>query len=324
MISENVIRSYLGTVLEQADFKGLGEVIRGKVRDSYKLNDRRILVTSDRVSAFDCIIGTIPLKGQVLNQLATFWFEKTACIAPNHVIAVPDPNVMIVDECKQLALELIVRGHITGVTKTSAWYNYQQGIRNFCGNKLAEGLRKDQELERPILTPTTKFEKHDRPISREQAISEGLIDGDTFDRAAAICFRLFAAGREHAKKQGLILVDTKYELGLRGSELVVSDEVHTPDSSRYWFADSYRELFDEGKDQREIDKEYVRKWLVSQGFRGDGPPPKLTDEVRIEAARRYIQAYEIITGSQFQPGAVPVDKRIAAALSKAGYEASVA
>lgn len=322
MISDEKLRSLLCAVLEQTRFKGLGVPVHGKVRDSYKLDGKRILVTSDRVSAFDCIIGTVPLKGQVLNQLAAFWFEKTAGIVANHVIAVPDPNVMIVSECSQLALELIVRGHITGVTKTSAWYNYQQGVRNFCGNKLPEGLKKDQELERPILTPTTKFEEHDRPISREQAISEALIDGDTFDKAAAICFRLFAAGREHAGRRGLILVDTKYELGFRGSELVVSDEIHTPDSSRYWFADSYKELFDAGKDQREIDKEYVRKWLVSQGFRGDGTPPRLTDEVRIEAAKRYIQAYEIITGRQFEPGAVPIEKRIVASLSKAGYQIS--
>ncbi|MEI6218945.1 MAG: phosphoribosylaminoimidazolesuccinocarboxamide synthase [bacterium] len=319
MISDDTIRSQMGSVLERTQFRGLGELLHGKVRDSYKVRGERILITSDRVSAFDCIIGTVPFKGQVLNQLAAFWFEKTAGIVPNHVISVPDPNVMIVAECKQLALELIVRGHITGVTKTSAWYNYQQGVRNFCGNILPEGLKKDQELERPILTPTTKFEKHDRPISREQAISEGLIDGETFDKAAAICFRLFDAGRAHAKKRGLILADTKYELGMRGSQLVVSDEVHTPDSSRYWFADSYPELFKAGKDQREIDKEYVRKWLVGQGFRGEGSPPQLTDEVRIEAAKRYIQAYEIITGAQFAPGAVPIERRIASALAKAGY-----
>ncbi|MEI6970710.1 MAG: phosphoribosylaminoimidazolesuccinocarboxamide synthase [bacterium] len=320
MISDEMLRSHLGSVLEQTNFNGLGKLIRGKVRDSYQLDGKRVLVTSDRVSAFDCVIGTLPFKGQVLNQLAAFWFDKTAGLVPNHVISVPDPNVMIVAECKQLALEFIVRGHITGVTKTSAWYNYQQGVRNFCGNKLPEGLKKDQELEKPILTPTTKFEEHDRPVSREQAIAEGLIDGETFDKAAAICFKLFAAGREHAKKQGIILVDTKYELGLRGAELVVSDEIHTPDSSRYWFIDSYKELFAAGKDQREIDKEYVRKWLVSQGFRGDGTPPRLTDEVRVEAAKRYIQAYEIITGMQFQPGAVPIEKRIAGALAKAGLK----
>jgi len=318
MISEERIRLQLNDVLEDTDFKGFGKLIKGKVRDSYKMESKRVLVTTDRVSAFDCIIGTVPFKGQVLNQLAAFWFEKTSGIVANHVESVPDPNVMIVTECKQLALEMVVRGYITGVTKTSAWYNYERGVRNFCGNPLPEGLKKDQELERPILTPTTKFEKHDRPVSRAEAIAEGLIDGAMFDKAADICFRLYAAGRAHAKSRGLILVDTKYELGLRGSELVVTDEVHTPDSSRYWFMDTYKELFAAGKDQREIDKEYVRRWLVSQGFRGEGQPPRLTDEVRIEAARRYIQAYEIITGRQFIPGAVPITKRIADSLAAAG------
>lgn len=319
MVGNDRIRRQLGNVLENTDFPGLGELIRGKVRDSYRRGDRRILVTSDRVSAFDCIIGSIPFKGQVLNQLAAFWFEKTADIVANHVISVPDPNVMVVKECKQLALEFIVRGYITGVTKTSAWYNYQQGVRNFCGNPLPEGLRKDQELKAPILTPTTKFEKHDRPVSREQAISEGLIDAATFDKAAGICFKLYDRGRKHAASRGLILVDTKYELGLLDGKLVVSDEVHTPDSSRYWFADTYRELFDAGKDQREIDKEYVRRWLVEQGFRGDGNPPPLPEDVRIEAARRYISAYEIITGQEFKVTDEPVAERIRSALKKGGY-----
>jgi len=254
-----------------------------------------------------------------LNQIAAFWFDKTSDIVANHVASVPDPNVMIVKECKQLALEFIVRGYITGVTKTSAWFNYQQGVRNFCGNPLPEGLKKDQKLAKPILTPTTKFEKHDRPVSRDQAISEGLIDADTFDKAAEICFKLYERGRDHAASRGLILVDTKYELGMLNGKLVVSDEIHTPDSSRYWFLDSYEKLFKAGSDQREIDKEYVRKWLVEQGFRGDGTPPSLPDEVRIEAARRYINAYEIITGRPFETVDAPIAARIRGALVKGGY-----
>ncbi len=316
MISDDRIRKQLDDVLDRSEFKGLGEPIRGKVRDSYRRGKQRILVTSDRVSCFDRIVGTIPFKGQVLNQMAAFWFEKTADIASNHVLAVPDPNVMVVSECRQLQLEMIVRGYITGVTKTSAWYNYEQGVRNFCGNKLPEGLRKNQKLERPILTPTTKSEEHDRPVSREEAVKEGLVTPEVFDEAAGICFRLFQRGSEHARKQGLILVDTKYELGWRDGKLVVSDEIHTPDSSRYWFADSYDELFAAGKDQREIDKEYVRRWLADRGFRGDGEPPALPAEVRMEAARRYIQAYEMVTGRAFVPVDRPIRERISSALAK--------
>jgi phosphoribosylaminoimidazole-succinocarboxamide synthase len=318
MVSNEEIAARMDDTMERVELEGLGKVDRGKVRDSYKLGNRRIIVTTDRVSAFDCIIGTVPLKGQVLNQLAAFWFEETAGIAPNHVIDVPDPNVMVVAECEQLPVEFVVRGYITGVTKTSAWYNYERGVRDFCGNRLPEGMRRDQEFEKPILTPTTKMEKHDRPISREEAVAEGLIDAGTFDRAAEICFKLFDYGTRHALKQGLILVDTKYELGLKNGELTVSDEIHTPDSSRYWMADEYEARFAAGEDQKQIDKEYIRRWLAAQGFRGDGPIPELSDEVRLEAAHRYISAYEMITGRVFEPGSRPVAQRIFASLADYG------
>ena len=318
MITQDRIQAELKNTLNETNFPGLGERQQGKVRESYLQKDRRVIITTDRVSAFDCIIGTIPFKGQVLNQLAAFWFNLTKDLVPNHVISIPDPNVMVVHECEQLPLEFIVRGYITGVTKTSAWYNYERGVRYFCGNTLPEGMKKDQKLACPILTPTTKHEKHDRPISREEAIQEGLIDAATFDAAAEICFKLFDAGVKHAAAQGLILVDTKYELGRLNGNLVVSDEVHTPDSSRYWFADTYEELFKAGQDQRKIDKEYVREWLVSQGFRGDGIPPALTEEVRLEAARRYIQAYEQVTGQEFIVTDEPVAARIANNLRRAG------
>ncbi|MFZ4395165.1 MAG: phosphoribosylaminoimidazolesuccinocarboxamide synthase [Kiritimatiellia bacterium] len=315
MISEARIRAELSNVLDTTEFSGLGQRISGKVRDSYLQESRRILITTDRISAFDRILGTIPFKGQVLNQIAAFWFEKTATVSPNHMLAVPDPNVMVVAECEQLPLEFIVRGYITGVTKTSAWYNYQQGVRNLCGNPLPEGLRKDQKLDRPILTPTTKHEEHDRNISREEALREGLIDGPTFDAAADLCFRLFAEGVRHAATRGLILVDTKYEIGRRNGRLVVSDEIHTPDSSRYWYTDTYEELFSQGKDQRKLDKEYIREWLVTQGFRGDGHIPVLPEAVRIEAARRYILAYELVTGLPFQPVDGPIRDRVQKALA---------
>jgi phosphoribosylaminoimidazole-succinocarboxamide synthase len=314
MVSDERIRAELGNTLEETDFKGLGERQVGKVRDSYKQADKRVIIVSDRISAFDCVLGTIPFKGQVLNEIAAFWFNQTKDVVANHVIEIPDPNVMVVHECEQLNLEFVVRGYITGVTKTSAWYNYEQGVRNFCGNQLPEGLKKDQKLAAPILTPTTKHEKHDRNVSRKEAIAEGLIDGPTFDKAAELCMKLYQAASQYAATRGLIFVDTKYELGSLNGDLVVSDEVNTPDSSRYWYIDTYDELFAKGEPQRKLDKEYVREWLAAQGFRGEGPIPELTDEVRVEAAKRYIQAYELITGEEFVAHEEPVQERIGKAL----------
>lgn len=310
MIAIDRIRQELNNVLVDTRLEGLGRRVVGKVRDSYVQADRRILIVTDRISAFDRILGAIPFKGQVLNEMAAYWFEATRDIAPNHVIETPDPNAMVVAECEQLPLEFIVRGYITGVTKTSAWTNYANGVRNLCGNVLPEGLRKDQKLDRPILTPTTKHEEHDRNISREEAIAEGLIDGDTFDAAAALCMKLYRRGVELAAQRGLILVDTKYEIGRRDGHLVVSDEINTPDSSRYWFADSYEALFKSGREQRKLDKEYVREWLAAKGFRGEGEPPVLTEEVRVEAARRYIEAFEMITGRDFVLHDGPVAERL--------------
>ncbi len=315
MITRDRIKAELDQTLEASDLANMGEREQGKVRDSYKQQDRRILVTTDRISAFDCVLGTIPFKGQVLNQMAASWFERTSDIIDNHVIEVPDPCAMVVSECEQLPLEFIVRGYVTGVTKTSIWFNYQNGVRDFCGNKLPEDLKKDQKLDKTLLTPTTKHEKHDRPISREGAIHEGLIDAATFDEAGEICFKLFKMGQKVAAEHGLILVDTKYEIGRRDGKLVISDEIHTPDSSRYWFADTYEERFNAGQEQRKIDKEYVREWLADRGFLGDGPPPLLTEEVRIEAAARYIQAYELITGKDFDPASAPAGPRMAKALA---------
>ena len=314
MVSNQRIREQLDNVLDATDFDGLGAVEHGKVRDSYKQDDRRIIIVTDRISAFDRVLGTIPFKGQVLNQMAAFWFERTRDIVPNHVIDVPDPNVMVVRECEQLPLEFVVRGYITGVTKTSAWYNYQQGVRNLCGNELPDGLQKDQKLPEPIVTPTTKLEKHDRNVSRDEAIAEGLIDAGTFDAAAEICLALYDFGVRHAAARGLIFVDTKYELGRIDGKLVVSDEINTPDSSRYWHADTYDELFKAGKEQRKLDKEYVCTWLAGQGFRGDGEPPAIPEDVRVEAAARYIQAYEMISGREFVPTRAPIAQRIAGAL----------
>lgn len=316
MVPDTTLTAALHNTLDSANFPGLGPCQTGKVRDSYRLGDKRILVASDRISAFDRVLGTIPFKGQVLNQMAAFWFDKTKAEIPNHVLSVPDPNLMVVAECEQLPLEFIVRGYLTGVTSTSVWTAYQKGDRNFCGNPLPDGMKWNQKLPRPILTPTTKHEEHDRNVSRQQAIDEGLIDPATFDAAADICFKLFAAGQAYAATRGLILVDTKYEIGRLNGKLLVSDEIHTPDSSRYWFADTYDTLFAAGQDQRKLDKEYVREWLAAQGFKGHGEPPTLPDDIRLEAARRYIAAYELITGQPFQPATGNTTARVHATLER--------
>ncbi len=316
MIADALIRERLNDTLDQAEFPESCGAERGKVLEWCKMGDQRVIVTSDRISAFDCVLGTIPFKGQVLNQLAAFWFDRTKDIVPNHIVSMPDPNVVVVRECEQLPLEFVVRGYITGVTKTSAWYNYEQGVRNMCGNILPDGMKKDQKLEAPIITPTTKHEKHDRNVSRDEAIAEGLIDGETFDAAAELCLKLYQYGAEYAATRGLIFVDTKYEVGKIDGKLVISDEINTPDSSRYWYTDTYQELFDAGKPQRKLDKEYVREWLAAQGFIGDGEIPVLSDDVRVEAAKRYIQAYELITGQEFVVTDEPIKDRVKRVLAE--------
>lgn len=303
MISKEIIQKELSNTLEKTDFE-IGKKIEGKVRDNYVLDHRRLIVTTDRISAFDVVLGTIPLKGQVLEALSNFWFEKTRHIVKNHVISIPDPNAAIVKEVKPLPIEMVVRGYITGVTSTSAWYNYSKGVRDFCGNTLPEGLKKDQKFDKPILTPSTKAEKgdHDESVSPEELIKRTGMKQELYDKIAKVSLELFNYGVEVAAKQGIILVDTKYEFGLdEDGELVLMDEIHTPDSSRFWYANEYDERFRQGKEQKKIDKEYVRRWLANQGYRGEGAPPKLTDEVRVEAAMRYIDAYEQITGQEFKP-----------------------
>jgi phosphoribosylaminoimidazole-succinocarboxamide synthase len=305
-VDNETLRAQLVKTLDATHFEGLGVHYKGKVRDNYSTPDgRRILIASDRISAFDVVLGTIPFKGQVLNQLAAVWFEETAGIAPNHVIATPDPNVTVAHECVPLKAEFIMRAYLTGVTSTSIWMHYQKGAREFCGHQLADGMKKNQPLPRPILTPSTKAEhgEHDESVSGEELIRRGAVTREDFEAAAGIAERLFAFGQRRALERGLILVDTKYELGRApDGRIVVIDEIHTPDSSRYWYASDYEERLARGEEPRGLDKEYVRRWLVDErGYRGDGPSPPLADEVRVEAARRYIATYELITGREFVP-----------------------
>jgi len=303
-IDVTLLRELCSRTLETTDLPDLGERIEGKVRDSYVKGPQRTIVVSDRVSCFDVVVGTIPLKGQVLNRTAAFWFEQTEAIAANHLLAVPDPCVSVVRECELLPVEFVYRGYLTGSTSTSIWTAYERGEREYCGHRLPEGLRRHEKLPEPLLTPTTKAAhgEHDALTSRAALIESGVISEALYDQAARLLGGLFEFGTRWAAERGLILVDTKYEVGLdEEKRLVVIDEIHTPDSSRYWYKDSYEQAMSQGRSPAAIDKEYVRLWLGEQGYKGEGKAPPIPDDVRCEAARRYIEAYEQITGSSFEP-----------------------
>ncbi|MDZ4694841.1 MAG: phosphoribosylaminoimidazolesuccinocarboxamide synthase [Deltaproteobacteria bacterium] len=304
MIENEVLAAQLSHTIVTTDFAKLGTKYKGKVRDCYIADGQRYVVVTDRISAFDVVLGTIPFKGQVLNEIAQHWFTLTRDLVPNHVLSVPDPNVMVGVECVPLQLEFVMRAYLTGTTKTSIWVHYEQGAREFCGFKLPDGMRKNQPLAQPILTPSTKAAQggHDESVSRQVLFERGVISEEEFDHAATLCTRLFAFGQAEARRRGLILVDTKYEIGRKpDGSLCFIDEIHTPDSSRYWFADDFDERLARSEPPRALDKDFVRSSFVSQGYQGDGPPPPLTDDVRIEAARRYISLFEIVAGKPFIP-----------------------
>jgi phosphoribosylaminoimidazole-succinocarboxamide synthase len=304
-VSQEVLRDGLSKTLDRTDFPTLGKKYEGKVRDNYTTADgRRILVVSDRISAFDRVIGTLPYKGQVLNALAAWWFDETKSLVPNHVVSVPDPNVLIGEECEPLKVEMVMRAYVTGNTSTSIWVHYEKGARTFCGHTLPDGLKKHQRLDKPILTPTTKADQgdHDVSASREELIAMGAVTASDFDAAAEYAHALFAHGQKVCAERGLILVDTKYEFGRnKKGQIVVIDEIHTADSSRFWLSDSYQAAFEAGQDPKSFDKDYVRRWLASEGYKGEGPVPAIPDDVRIEAAARYIQACDTICGKPFVP-----------------------
>ena len=314
----NYIKEQLPYTLDAFEGGDLGERYKGKVRENFYMDDEIIMVTTDRVSAFDHVLGTIPFKGQILTEIANFWFEKTKHIAPNHIISSPDPQVLVAKKAETIPVEVIVRGYITG----SLWREYEQGINGQYGFLLPEGLKKDQKFNTPILTPSTKaaYGLHDEPIVRKDIIS-GLVDEKIYAQAEVYALKLFAAGQEWASKQGLILVDTKYEFGMVDDELIVIDEIHTPDSSRYWIASEYEKRFNERKNQNMLDKENIRQWLIERGFSGEGTPPVLTDEIRVTLAERYIELYTQLTGNEFHPLLGDVKSRIERNLEKAGIYA---
>ncbi|MDD3981049.1 MAG: phosphoribosylaminoimidazolesuccinocarboxamide synthase [Spirochaetia bacterium] len=313
--------------LSQA-FKGLAqgrlEKHSGKVRDWYTLDDeQRLLVTTDRLSAFDRVVGAVPWKGQVLNELSAWWNRKSADIVDNHLLSVPDPNASVVRLASPLPVEVIVRGYITGVTSTALWYRYSQGERSIYGYSFPEGLKKNQRLPEPIITPTTKALPgfHDERLTVAEVVEKGYLQKAIWERVMEVSLALFDRGSNIAADAGLILVDTKYEFGLApDGTLLLIDEIHTPDSSRFWKAESYQKRLGEGLEPELFDKEFVRLCYAEVGYRGDGELPLLTDSVWTDTALLYQKAYELLTGEPFNPGSYPVESRLVANLAEKGIE----
>jgi phosphoribosylaminoimidazole-succinocarboxamide synthase len=264
------------------------------------LDSEILLTTTDRISAFDSVLTTVPCKGEVLNTISLFWFDSTSDIISNHIIEDVSARTVRAVKCAVLPIEVVVRGYLTG----SAWRDYQAGSL-ISGIRLPPGMRSAQKLDVPLLTPSTKEARgaHDRPVSRDEILASGVIERKLWDRIEETAGALYRRGVELAARAGLILVDTKYEFGLAGNKLMLIDEVHTPDSSRYWYADSWEKLFTAGEPQRELDKEYLRRWLLALGWKGDGPPPEIPDEVRLEVGWRYVSAWQAIAGKVFSPRA---------------------
>jgi phosphoribosylaminoimidazole-succinocarboxamide synthase len=286
----------------RSEAAGFGPPYRGKVRDVYTLNKQTIaIVVTDRISAFDHILKQpIPYKGQILNRISAFTFEKVADIVDTHVIAVPHPNVMIAKKCSSLPVEVVVRGYLAG----HAWRTYSAGSRTLCGAVLPDGLKRNQKFDHPILTPTTKaVEGHDKDITRDEILGSGIVEKDLWEKIEDTALRLFKRGTEIAARQGLILVDTKYEFGMQHGKLVLIDEVHTPDSSRYFYSQGYEERLESDQDQRQLSKEFIREWLIEKDFMGkDGQTmPDLPEAFITTVYQRYAELYERLTGEAFTP-----------------------
>ena len=316
---KDIITTQLDKTLNDSisDLENLGRHYKGKVRDNYYFDNQILMVTSDRVSAFDHVLGTIPFKGQILSEIASFWFDKTKNIVPNHFIKSVDPQVLLVKEAKPLPVEVIVRKYITG----SLWRDYENSRHHVYDLDFGNNLKKNQKFSSAILTPSTKEEygKHDMPISKKEIINQKLVEKSIYEKAEEYALALFSEGERWAKQQGLILVDTKYEFGLVDGELIVIDEIHTPDSSRYWIESEYEERFASGQDQLMLDKENIRQWLISKGFSGDGTPPELDDDIRILLSEKYMELYKILTGKEFTPSSGDVSNRIKNNLKTAGF-----
>lgn len=321
MLTAEQLQPLLSQTFDTADLP-LAHKHAGKVRDNYALtNQQRLLITTDRLSAFDRVLHCIPYKGQVLNQLAAWWFKQTTDIIPNHLQSLPDPNTLLATEVTPFPVEVIVRGYISGVTSTALWHRYSLGEREIYGYQFPEGLRKNQALPEPIITPTTKGGPtgHDERLTCAEVVAKGYLDGTTWDYVQTAALALFKRGQKIARQAGLLLVDTKYEFGRTADgRILLIDEVHTPDSSRFWRADSYEERFAKDAEPENFDKEFIRLAYVERGYRGEGPAPQLPDEFWISASQRYIQIYEMLTGEEFKPGSYPVAPRLQANLRHTG------
>jgi phosphoribosylaminoimidazole-succinocarboxamide synthase len=321
MISRTELLKLIPHALDETNLPLSGRQ-NGKVRDWYDLpHGQRLIVTTDRLSAFDRVLTRVPFKGQVLNQLSAWWFEQTQDIIANHIVSLPDPNASIVRTAEPILVEVIVRGYITGVTSTALWYRYSLGERDIYGYHFPEGLKKNALLPEPIITPTTKggATGHDERLTCSEVVEKGLLDQKTWDQVQSAALAIFKRGQEVAGKAGLILVDTKYEFGIASDgSVVLIDEVHTPDSSRFWKADSYEARFSAGEDPENFDKEFVRIAYADKGYRGDGEIPAMPDELWVSASERYIQIYEMLTGQTFEAGGYPIEERLLANLKKSG------
>ena len=305
-------------ILEKTDLKNLGEKYTGKVRDVYIQKNKVIMVSTDRYSAFDRNLALIPSKGQVLTQVSRFWFEQTKDIVKNHVIEFPDPNVVVGKKCKVIPIEIVPRAYITGVTGTSLWTLYQKGQRDFGDFTLPDGMKKNQKLNYPVLTPTTKSAEHDRPLTTREILDEKIVSEEMWKKLSDTAIKLFKRGQEIALKHGLILVDTKYEFGLdEKGELTLVDEIHTPDSSRYWQAKTYEKRIADGLEPENFDKEFLRLWFKENcDPYKDKVLPEAPKELIEELSRRYIQIYEQITGQDFKIETGDISKRIENNLKK--------
>ena len=303
--------------LSDAEAAELGPLYRGKVRDVIDLGEHLALVATDRLSAFDWVLGLVPGRGQILNQLSAWWFEQLGGIVASQIVAVPDPNVSIVHKCEPLPVEVVVRGCLTGTTSTSLWPRYSAGERRIFGIDLPDGMVKNDPLPAPVITPTTKAETgHDQPLTEAEVVSAGWVDADRWDEVRRVALALFERGRETSVDAGLVLVDTKYEFGIGpGGRLTLIDEVHTPDSSRYWRLATLASRREAGLEPENVDKEVVRLDYIADGYRGEGPPEPLSAERAARAAAVYQQAFEALTGASPAPAAGPAGARIVSAVS---------
>lgn len=318
MVDNSIVLTQLPFCLTETHLDFLGKRYAGKVRDSYSRDGKRYLITTDRLSCFDVIVTSVPFKGQVLTQLALYWFKKAASIIPVHVLDNPDPNVIVGVEASVVPIEVVVRGYLTG----SAWRDYEAG-KPVSGITLPKGMKKSQRFDTPLLTPSTKAEKgsHDMPIGEAEIVSQGIVAASVWNEIRTAALKLFAMGSEEVAKRGLLLVDTKYEFGIKDGKVMLVDEMHTLDSSRFWDASEYQARFEAGEDQVMLDKEPTRQWLISQGFMGEGVVPQFTDEHRVSIAQHYIQSYERITGVPFEPVSgdpiLRITERLTSSVSKA-------